>query len=35
MMDAGEVGIKERISMIRMVDSLLKEEIKEYECGWS
>jgi hypothetical protein len=35
MMDAGEMGIKERISMIRMTCSILKEEIKEYECAWS
>jgi stress-induced morphogen len=35
MMDAGEVNIKERISMTRMVYSILKEEMKDDECGWS
>jgi hypothetical protein len=32
-MDAGEVGIKEIISMIRMTYSVLEENIKDYECG--
>jgi hypothetical protein len=35
MMDAGVVIIKERISMVKVEYSVLKEEIKEDECGWS
>jgi hypothetical protein len=35
MMDAGVVDIKERIWMMKMEYSVLKEEIKDDECGWS
>jgi hypothetical protein len=35
MMDAGEVDIKERISLMRQTYSVLKEKIKYDECGWS
>jgi hypothetical protein len=31
----GEVDIKERILMIRMKYSVLKEEMEDDECGWS
>jgi hypothetical protein len=31
-MDVGEVRIKEKISMIRMTYSILKEEMKEDVC---
>jgi hypothetical protein len=34
-MDAGEVNIKERIWMCKMVYSVLKEDMKLDECGWS
>jgi hypothetical protein len=34
-MDAGEVNMKERIVMIWMEFSVLKEEMKDDECGWS
>jgi hypothetical protein len=34
-MDAGEVNIKERISMIRTEYFVLKEEMKYDECAWS
>jgi hypothetical protein len=34
MMDAGVVIIKERTSMVKVEYSVLKEEIKEDECGW-
>jgi hypothetical protein len=35
MMDAEKVNIKERISMSSMAYSVLKEEMKDNECGWS
>jgi hypothetical protein len=35
MMDAGVVDIKERIWMMKMEYSVLKEEMKDDECGWS
>jgi hypothetical protein len=35
MMDAREVDIKERISITRTGYSLLKEKLKDDECGWS
>jgi hypothetical protein len=35
MMDAGVVDIKERILMMKMEYSVLKKEMKVYECGWS
>jgi hypothetical protein len=35
MMNAGEVSIKERIWVSRMEYSVLKEKMKENECGWS
>jgi hypothetical protein len=34
-MNAGGVNIKERILMIRKEYSVLKEGIKDDECGWS
>jgi hypothetical protein len=34
-MDAGEVDMKERILMMRIEYSVLKEEIEDNECGWS
>jgi hypothetical protein len=34
-MDAGEVNIKEIIYMSRMTYSVLKEDMKLDECGWS
>jgi hypothetical protein len=33
-MNAREVYTKERILMIRMVYSVLKEKMEEDECGW-
>jgi hypothetical protein len=35
MIDAGEVNIKERISMMRTKYSILKENMKGDGCGWS
>jgi hypothetical protein len=35
MMNAGEVDIKERILLTKQEYSVLKEEIKDDECGWS
>jgi hypothetical protein len=35
MMDAGVVDIKERIWMLKMEYSVLKEQMKDDECGWS
>jgi hypothetical protein len=34
-MDAGEVNIKERISLTRQAYSVSKEKMKYNECGWS
>jgi hypothetical protein len=34
-MDAGEVNTNERIWMSRMEYPVLKEKMKENECGWS
>jgi hypothetical protein len=34
MMNAGEVNIKVGISLTRQEYSVLKEGIKDYECGW-
>jgi hypothetical protein len=34
-MNAGEVSTKERIWMSRMEYYVLKEKMKENECGWS
>jgi hypothetical protein len=34
-MSAGELEMKERILMSRIAYSILKERIKEHECGWS
>jgi hypothetical protein len=34
-MHAGEVEIKERISMTRMAYSVLMDEMTDDECGWS
>jgi hypothetical protein len=34
-MDAGEVNMKERIIMTEMEYSVLNEEMKDDECGWS
>jgi hypothetical protein len=34
-MDAGEVNMKERIWISKMEYSVLKEKMKENECGWS
>jgi hypothetical protein len=34
-MDAGEVNMKERIVMIWMEYSVLKEEMEDDEYGWS
>jgi hypothetical protein len=34
-MDAEEGNMKERILMIRMAYSVLKEKMEEDECGWS
>jgi hypothetical protein len=34
-MDAGEMNMKERIVMIWMEYSILKEEVEDDECGWS
>jgi hypothetical protein len=31
----GEVDMKKRISLTRTEYSLLKEKMKEHECGWS
>jgi hypothetical protein len=35
MMNAGEVDIKESILLTKQEYSVLKEEIKDDECGWS
>jgi hypothetical protein len=35
MMDAGEVNMKEIISLTRQEYSVLKEFTKDDECGWS
>jgi hypothetical protein len=35
MTDAGDVNIKGRISLTRKEYSVLKEGIKDDECGWS
>jgi hypothetical protein len=35
MMNAGEVSIHERLWMSMMEYSVLKEKMKETECGWS
>jgi hypothetical protein len=35
MMNAGEMKIKERILMTMQEYSVLKERIKDDECGWS
>jgi hypothetical protein len=34
-MDVGEVDMKERILMIEMEYFVLKEKMKDDECGWS
>jgi hypothetical protein len=34
-MNAGEVDMKERISMVRKEYAVLKEDMKLDECGWS
>jgi hypothetical protein len=34
-MDAGEENMKKRIWLSRMEYSVLKEKMKENECGWS
>jgi hypothetical protein len=34
-MDAGEVDMKERISMVGKEYAVLKEDMKLDECGWS
>jgi hypothetical protein len=34
-MSAEEYNMKERISISRMEYSVLKEKMKENECGWS
>jgi hypothetical protein len=35
MTSAGESFIKERISLTRQEYTVLKENMKEHECGWS
>jgi hypothetical protein len=34
-MDVGEVDMKEKILMIEMEYFVLKEKMKDDECGWS
>jgi hypothetical protein len=34
-MDVGEVDMKEKILMIEMEYFVLKEKVKDDECGWS